>query len=38
MAQPTPKINPKTPAKNGFNYKPKFGLIIQCDDEPQNRL
>lgn len=23
----------KAPAKNGFNYKPKFGLIIQCDDE-----
>lgn len=33
MAQPTPQINPKAPAKNGFNYKPKFGLIIQCDDE-----
>ena len=23
----------KSPAKNGFNYKPKFGLIIQCNDE-----
>ncbi|MCG6817241.1 hypothetical protein JHQ53_09095, partial [Moraxella catarrhalis] len=21
------------PAKNGFNYKPKFGLVIQGDDE-----
>lgn len=23
----------KAPAKNGYTYKPKFGLIIQCDDE-----
>nr|DAF88205.1 MAG TPA: threonine dehydratase regulatory domain protein [Myoviridae sp. ctwSu1] len=33
MATQKPTLNPKAPAKNGFNYKPKFGLIIQCDDE-----
>ncbi len=26
-------LDPKAPAKNGFNYKPKFGVIITCDDE-----
>lgn len=29
----TKKARIDVPAKNGFNYKPKFGLIIQCDDE-----
>ena len=29
----TKKARIDAPAKNGFNYKPKFGLIIQCDDE-----
>lgn len=33
MATQKPTLDPKAPAKNGFNYKPKFGLIIQCDDE-----
>lgn len=23
----------KAPTKNGYTYKPKFGLIIVCDDE-----
>lgn len=27
------KIDPKAPAKNGYTYKPKFGLIIQCESE-----
>lgn len=37
--QHLPPENPlnKAPAKNGFNYKPKFGLIIQCDDEPHQQ-
>lgn len=29
----TKKARIDAPAKNGFNYKPKFGLVIQCDDE-----
>ncbi|WP_179288370.1 hypothetical protein [Psychrobacter sp. JB193] len=29
----TPKVDPKAPARNGFKYKPKFGVIINCDDE-----
>lgn len=28
-----PKVDPKAPAKNGFKYKPKFGVIVNCDDE-----
>ena len=27
----------KAPAKNGFKYKPKFGLIIECADEAQQQ-
>ena len=27
----------KAPAKNGFKYKPKFGLVIVCDDEPHQQ-
>ncbi|QBM98621.1 hypothetical protein CKAES1R_03774 [Pseudomonas aeruginosa] len=23
----------KTPGRNGFKYKPRFGLIIPCRDE-----
>lgn len=23
----------KTPGRNGFNYKPKFGLVVPCRDE-----
>lgn len=33
----TNKLDPKALAKNGFNYKPKFGLIIQCNDEKQQQ-
>ena len=29
----TPAVDPKAPAKNGFKYKPKFGVIVNCDDE-----
>lgn len=29
----TPKVDPKAPAKNGFKYKSKFGVIVNCDDE-----
>lgn len=35
--KPKPTLNPKAPAKNGYTYKPKFGLIIQCDDEPHQQ-
>ena len=28
----TPAVDPKAPAKNGFKYKPKFGVIVNCDD------
>ncbi len=28
-----PKPDPKAPAKNSYNYKPKFGLVIVCNDE-----
>lgn len=23
----------KTPGKNGFKYKPKFAVVVLCDDE-----
>lgn len=32
-----PKIDPKAPAKNGFKYQPKFGVIIICDDETHQK-
>lgn len=28
-----PKNPPKTPGRNGFRYRPKFGLLIRCRDE-----
>lgn len=28
-----PSVQPKTPGRNGFKYKPRFGLIIPCRDE-----
>lgn len=28
-----PNIDPKAPAKNGFQYQPKYGVIVICDDE-----
>ena len=37
MSTQKPTLDPKAPAKNGFKYKPKFGLIIQCDDEPRQQ-
>lgn len=30
---PTAKVDPKAPAKNGFKYQPKYGVIVTCDDE-----
>ena len=33
----TPNIDPKAPARNGFKYKPKFGVIINCDDESHQK-
>lgn len=30
---PSPKVDPKAPAKNGFKYQPKYGVIVICDDE-----
>ena len=30
---PTAKVDPKSPAKNGFKYQPKYGVIVTCDDE-----
>ena len=29
----TPTVDQKAPTKNGFKYKPKFGVIVNCDDE-----
>ncbi|BBI66791.1 MULTISPECIES: hypothetical protein [unclassified Psychrobacter] len=33
----TQKVDPKAPAKNGFKYKPKFGVIVNCDDESHQK-
>ena len=33
----TPAVDPKAPAKNGFRYQPKFGVIINCDDEEHQK-
>ncbi len=37
--QPANQLEPaaKTPGKNGFKYKPQFGLVIQCKDEAQQQ-
>ncbi|ENX20179.1 hypothetical protein F892_03102 [Acinetobacter vivianii] len=26
-------LNPKAPAKNGYKYKPQWGVLIHCKDE-----
>lgn len=33
----TLKVDPKAPARNGFKYKPKFGVIVNCDDESHQK-
>jgi hypothetical protein len=35
-APPAAKLK-KTPGKNGFVYKPQYGLIIVCESEAQQR-
>lgn len=30
---PKPRPAPKVPGRNGFTYKPQFGLIVRCRDE-----
>lgn len=27
----------KTPGRNGFKYKPQYGVIIVCPNEPDQR-
>jgi len=27
----------KTPGKNGFKYRPKFGVIVLCDNEREQQ-
>ena len=33
---PTSTPHP-APARNGFTYRPRFGIIVICDDEPDQR-
>lgn len=37
--QPVKQLEPavKLLGKNGFKYKPQFGLVIQCKDEAQQQ-
>lgn len=37
--QPAKQLGPaaKLLGKNGFKYKPQFGLVIRCKDEAQQR-
>lgn len=30
----SPKRNKKRPGKNGFTYRRQFGVIVICNDEP----
>lgn len=32
-----PERAPKQPAKPAFKYKPKFGIVVLCDDERHQR-
>ena len=29
---------PKTPGRNGFTYRPRYGVIVLCDDEVDQRV
>ncbi|ERL56123.1 hypothetical protein [Psychrobacter aquaticus] len=33
----TPKVDSKAPAKNGFKYSPKFGVIVNCTNEAHQK-
>ena len=33
----TPAVDPKAPAKNGYKYKPKHGVIVNCDNEQHQK-
>lgn len=33
MTNPTEKPAKKTPGKNGYQYKPQFGVLVHCNDE-----
>ena len=35
MKKPSPKRTP--PGKNGFVYKPRYGVIVLCADEAHHR-
>lgn len=37
MPQSLPPLPEKAPGKNGFNYKPRFGVIVVCKDEDEHR-
>ncbi len=32
---PTPRKRP--PARNGYKYKPQFGIIVMCRDEAEQK-
>jgi hypothetical protein len=35
--KPTPKPTPPAPGKNGFKYRPQYGLIVPCKDEAEQQ-
>ena len=38
MAKTTDTSKPNLrPGENGFKYRPKFGLVVACKDEPEQQ-
>lgn len=35
--QPLPALPDKAPGLNGYTYKPRFGIVIPCDDEENHK-
>ena len=32
-----PPNTPRPPGRNGFSYRPQYGLIVPCKDEAEQR-
>lgn len=37
MTQTLPRLSDKAPGRNGYTYKPQFGVIVVCKDETEHR-
>lgn len=35
--KPLPSLKPGAPGINGFNYRPRYGVIVICKDEAHHK-